>query len=512
LAIAALMAAPWIWQSLVWCAWLGVAGGLALARRIRGVRGSLATLAWSTIAVAIAFHWSPRALAYSMDSIYPVGLLVFAPLLLWDAARMALPFLLAAKLVRRSSHLWLVAGLLSVVLESVVPSVFPFRLGYAQLHWPWLIQASDLFGPEWPTMVIFAIAGAILLAAQASLDAARTRSFSRLPRRLLASPAVWLIVVNLVYSAGAMRYWENQIEQSPLLRVALVQVDPSYRESTADLRRLTSTVSKGVDLVCWPESSAGTYDLALGGLSDAPLVFSHSRDPERGDRPWPLPDCSLLVGAKSYSGDREKPDKFYQTAMLIDRQERIVGRYQKRHLMPFGEFVPGSAWVPGIGNLFNLDEEITAGDSATVLRSDHGTRIGAMLCYEDMVPSAARTLTNERANVLISLINGAAFADRLTLAQHRMLAELRTIECRRSLLRCSSTGETCVISALGKIEDSLTPQSQGVLVAMVPLVEARSLYCRLGDFFPILAGVALLAVGFSRWRAKPGEPTAAVQG
>jgi apolipoprotein N-acyltransferase len=215
----------------------------------------------------------------------------------------------------------------------------------------------------------------------------------------------------------------------------------------------------------------------------------------------------LLLGGKTYAGDREKPDAIFQTAMLIDRDERIVGRYQKRHLMPFGEYVPGSGWVPGIGNLFSIEEEVSPGDAATVLYAEHGARIGAMLCYEDMVPSAARTLTNERANLLISLINGAAFTNPLTLAQHRLLAQLRAVECRRSLLRCSSTGETCVISPLGQIEDSLTPQTQAVLCTAVPLLETRSLYCRLGDFFPILACVALVAMGIQKRRMMRGRPT-----
>jgi apolipoprotein N-acyltransferase len=462
------------------------------------------------LAVVAAFYWSPKVLAYTMDSSYRLGLLVFVPLALWDATRIALPFLFAAKFARDSNCLWLIAGLFAVVLESVVPSVFPFRLGYTQIHWAWMIQASDLFGPEWPTLALFAMGGAIMAMADALGRAIRTRSFAFFPADVLRSSAVWLSVLNVLYGVAAMIYWSDRIVQAPSLRVALVQVDPSFRESTDNLRRLTATVSKTVDLVCWPESSGGTYDLALEALTDEPFILARSRDPERGMRPWPHPDCPLLLGGKSYVGDREKPDKLFQSAMLIDRNERIVGRYQKRCLMPFGEYVPGSGWIPGIDKLFSIEEEISAGQAATVLSTEHGARIGAMLCYEDMVPGAARTLTNERANLLVSLINGSAFTNPLTLAQHRLLAQLRTVECRRSLLRCSATGETCVISPLGQIARSLEPQTQAVLCATVPLLETRTIYCRFGEFLPMLCLLALVVIGFRKWqlmrRVPPSPP------
>ena len=521
LVVAGLLAAPWIWQSLVWCEWLGIAAALELTRRTRGFRGLAILAAWSTLAIAAAFHWSPRVLAYTIDSSYGVGLLVFVPLVVWDAARVALPFWVAVRFARQSRHLWLVAGLLTVVVESVVPSVFPFRLGYTQIHWPLLIQASDIFGPEWPTLVLFAAAGGILTVVRDSGAMPTVRrghpAVSPLPvagegpgvrghaharpwawhplcRALLASPAVWLCAANLFYGIFAMNYWARQIDARPSLRVALLQVDPTYRGSTADLRRLTATVSKQVDLVCWPESSGGTYDLALDSVADEKLVFAHSRDPERGQQPWPHPDCPLLLGGKSYSGDRERPQQIFQTALLIDRHERIVGRYQKRHLMPFGEYVPASGWVPGLAAFFNLQEEITAGDKPTTLPPVHGARIGAMLCYEDMVPIAARTLSAAGANLLVSLINGSAFTDPLTLTQHRLLAQLRAVECRRTLLRCSATGETCAISPLGEIESSIPPQTQAVLTTRAPLIEAQTIYCRLGDFFPVLALAATVGL------------------
>ena len=84
-----------------------------------------------------------------------------------------------------------------------------------------------------------------------------------------------------------MNYWQAKIDSAPKTRVALVQVDPSYVVSLGQLRELTDSVANDVDIVCWPESSGGNYELSLDELSDERRVFECSREPERGLRPWP---------------------------------------------------------------------------------------------------------------------------------------------------------------------------------------------------------------------------------
>jgi apolipoprotein N-acyltransferase len=136
-----------------------------------------------------------------------------------------------------------------------------------------------------------------------------------------------------------------------------------------------------------------------------------------------------------------------------------------------------------------------------VLTWGQGPRLGVMLCYEDMIPSAARTLVHESANVLVSLINGSAFTAPLTLAQHRLLSQLRAIECRRSLVRCAATGQTCVISPTGEVTASLPLHARDALVADVPLLETTTLACRIGLLFPLVCGAVAVALTFHSRRA-----------
>ena len=86
--LAAVSAAPWLAQDLVWCGWLGTAAGLWLVPRLSGVRRILWSGGCALFAIALAFHWSPDVLAYTMNSSFQLGVIVFVPLVIWDATRL----------------------------------------------------------------------------------------------------------------------------------------------------------------------------------------------------------------------------------------------------------------------------------------------------------------------------------------------------------------------------------------------------------------------------------------
>ena len=503
--IAVFVAGPWIDQRLVWCAWVGPSAGLLLIDRLRGWRGEFCTLLSAATALAIAFHWAPQVLAYAMNVEPHVGLFVATPIVLWDAFRLALPFWIAARLTADPRRAWLPAALVATTLEAFVPSVFPWKLGYAQIAWPVLVQSADLFGPEVTTFVLFAHAGALawLVAAIRRAKSAergrRWRAFG-LDRAGLLAVAVCLL--NLAYGVAALAAWRSLIDSAPTLSVALVQANPEDEDGLAALRaqtRCRTAGSDGPDLACWPECSGGSYDTRLESLADPDLVADLSRPPHQGLRPLPCPACPLLFGGKSYLGHPERPRALHQSAILIDTAERVLGRSHKRHLMPFGEYVPGSEVYPDIRLHFPMHDEFTPGTRPEVLGWDGGPRLGVLLCYEDMIPAAARALVHQSAELLVSLINGSAFTAPLTLSQHRMLAQLRAVECRRSLVRCAATGETCVVSPLGTVVAALPLHVRDTLVADVPLLRSTTLACRLGPAFPLACAVALFGATVARW-------------
>jgi apolipoprotein N-acyltransferase len=488
LAPAVLVAAPWLDERLVPAGWAGIAAGLFLATGRRGWRSELAVLASAIVAITLAFHWTPEVLAEAMRASNLVGFAFAAPIILWDACRLALPFWVVGRVASDPRAAWLPAGLTAVVTESLVPGVFPWKLGYSQLAWPVTVQSAALLGPEGPTLALFATAGTAV--AMVGL-VGRPRG--------LSAPAILAIVLtaaNLAFGIAAIGRIDAAIAAAPKLRLALVQADPDEAAGIDRLRALTREISAAPeppDLVCWPECSGGSYEDGLDSFADEATVFKRSRNPQRGLRPLAAPTCPLLLGGRIYRGFRERPDEIFQAALLIDAEERLAGSYHKRHLMPFGEYVPFADVIPELRLSFPMETNYDCGGEAAPLACGPA-RIGALLCYEDMVPAAAASLVAEGANLLVSLIHGAAFTNPLTLRQHRLLAQQRAIEGRRCLVRCSSTGETCVIDPTGRISDRLPLGEEGVLAVEVPLLEVATPAVRWRWAFPVVGGFGLAGI------------------
>ncbi len=487
---AVLLAAPWLDERLVPMSWLGVAAGLMLACGRAGWRGEVAVLAGAVLVITLAFHWAPAVLAEAMRTSTFYGFAFAVPIVIWDACRLALPFWVVGRMCRDPREAWLPAGLVAVVTESLIPSVFPWKFGYSQLAWPAAVQVAALGGPEAPTFTLFATAGSIVAVAVA---------FGPGGDRRLTPPAVAALLVaaaNLGWGALAIHQTEARMAAAPQVRLALVQANPEAAGGIDSLRRLTRAACAGPsppDLVCWPECSGGSYEEGLDAFADEATVFRRSRDPQRGLRPLADPSCPLLLGGRIYRGFPERPRQIFQAAILIDTAERLAGVSQKRHLMPFGEYVPFAELIPELRLSFPLETTYAVGTAAGPLTSGPA-RIGALLCYEDMVPSAAASLVADSANLLVSLMHGAAFTNPLTLRQHRLLAQQRAIECRRCLVRCGSTGETCVIDAAGRISSRLPLEGEGVLVADVPLLEQTTATVAWQQAFPAACALALVGL------------------
>ena len=504
--IAVWSAAPWVDQRLAVCGLVGVTAALLGSAGRRGWRHEAVVLLGATVGLAIAFHWAPAVLAHVMRSGRGVGIAFAAPIVVWDACRLALPLWAAGRLARDPRSAWLPAALVAVAAEAFVPAVFPWKLGSFQTAWPVVMQSADLGGAETPTFMAFAAAGAILVILGPVLGLAARR----VPPAGIA--AVVITLANLAYGVWSLDHWSRRIATAATVRIAAIQADPREGAGIEELRRLTraACVSGDVDLVCWPECSGGAYEDGLASFADEAEVLRRSRPPLQGLRPLPEPTCPLVLGGAVYRGYPEKPREMYQAALLVDERERLVGVYRKRHLMPFGEYLPGVTLFPDLRLFFPMAVEFDVGTTANVLGSGPA-RLGMLLCYEDMVAPAAAAVVANSANLLVSLIDGSSFNDPLTLAQHRLLAQGRAVELRRSLVRCGSTGETCLISPTGTVVNRLPVASPGWFVADVPLVDDRTLASRVGPLFPTLCGLAAvgLAIGRRAGAGRGGEAWAA---
>lgn len=188
--------------------------------------------------------------------------------------------------------------------------------------------------------------------------------------------------------------------------------------------------------------------------------------------------------------------RYYNTALLLDEDGRVLGRYDKNYLLIFGEYLPLSDWFPFLKDWFPEAGDFRPGRTVEVFEMG-GVRIGVMVCYEDILPAFTRRLHEKRPHLLVNITNDAWFGRTTEPYQHLSLATFRAVENRRFLVRATNTGVSAIVDPVGRVLQATSLERPEVLVAEVARLEGETLYQRYGDLFAwACCGVgALLVLG-----------------
>lgn len=190
------------------------------------------------------------------------------------------------------------------------------------------------------------------------------------------------------------------------------------------------------DLWLWPESAAEGYVFPL-----------HSEPTIRLTRVAQQSGTPLLVGG-TY---RQGKDTWYNAALLftadgLDQQQV----YAKRHLVPFGEYIPFDTVFPALKKLAPTGISFTAGETLDVIRLPSGLVVGPLICFEDTVAAVARKSARKGAHLLVNMSNDAWYANTSEGEQHAKQAVLRAIETGLPIIRSTNFGVNTVVDAVGR--------------------------------------------------------------
>ncbi|MBI3783136.1 MAG: apolipoprotein N-acyltransferase, partial [Deltaproteobacteria bacterium] len=206
----------------------------------------------------------------------------------------------------------------------------------------------------------------------------------------------------------------------------------------------------------------------------------------------------LIFGGLSYHFlDPQHPEEF-NSAFLVAAGGRIAARYDKRILMPFGEYIPGGQYVPAIYALSPETGHFTSGRGVVVFDVAGKAKVGQLICYEDIVSDMPRHTTMAGAEMLLNILNDAWYGDSAAPYQHQALALWRSVENRRYLLRGSNSGVTSIIDAAGRVVAQGGLFTAEVVRGNVPRLQIVTFYTRVGDLFAwviVAASVAVLRRG-----------------
>lgn len=362
---------------------------------------------------------------------------------------------------------------------------------------PRLAQIADLFGQHSVSFLVAMTNGLIvdLLTLPRGGSHALISSRSRFTRQRPASILLWLVAFVGAWFYGEFRIRETARLPQQTLRVAVIQTNESV-SNTSDyrpgdvlaqwdrLRQLTLGVAsqpRPPQLILWPESAVPA-SLNPEALAYYRTTSNYQRGLEGFENQVRetarLISAHLIVGASAADDWRpvtiqglsyELPATRFNSAYLYRPDgSQFPQRYDKMHLVPFGEYTPWVEDLPGLKKLFikyltpyDFDYTVSRGREAVVfplagIDMDPAPRVATPICFEDVIPGVCREMTYEptgekRADLLCNITNDGWYPGFHQGAQHFQIAVFRCIENRIPMARSVNTGVSGFISSVGEV-------------------------------------------------------------
>jgi apolipoprotein N-acyltransferase len=487
---------------------LGWASPALLILALRGLEPKAAAgwgFAASLLAHSAVLHW-----IYVVTVVYghaPVVVGVLAPVLLscYIAAFGALFGAGHAALARQGLATPFAAAALWTALDhlrSFALTGFPWAtLGYAQHQNPWLLPLAA-WGGVYALSFTSALGGA-------ALAACAERGARRRPAPRLAFAAV-----ALAHGLGALAPDPESGMRDESVRVAVLQgnVDQGVKWNRAFAERTLRTyeeqtrgaVAAGARLVVWPETAVP------GAIEGDPALRARLEALARDT------GAQLVVGAVGVEfGADGRPRHYYDSGYAIDPSRGFSDRYDKTHLVPFGEYVPLRSLIGlFVGAVARgiASADVTPGErprSVVIDAAEGELRVGVVICFELLFPDLVRRFAADGSELLLAITNDAWYGR--TGAPHQFLAitALRSAETGLWTARAANTGVSGFIDARGRVRQRTPVFEQAWRVADVPRARdprRSTFYVRHGDVFAVACWLGVLGLAVAaRRRPSPGR-------
>ena len=363
------------------------------------------------------------------------------------------------------------------------------QLGVTQVDAPALPLAS--IGGVWAlSFLVMVVAGLLLLAWE------RWGSGRRAAALVLAVAALVLAVVPAAIPIPAPdgRTLDVATIQVDVASVQdLVGADEDVAVARLNIDRHLQLADDPPDLVVWGE---GALD---PGVTSDPLMMTA------------VSQAIATVGAPTIAGAvTDDPDGTQRTVTLaFDATGKIVDRYVKVKLVPFGEYVPFRRELGWISATDQVPVDRTPGTEVSLISIPGLPPIGTPICYENSFPSIDREMTREGAGFLVVVINNASYDRTAASEQHLQMSRLRAVENGRWVVHAAVSGISAFIDERGDVVDSRGLFEPATMRAMVRASDRRTLFTRLGDWVPwgsmiLVVGLIALPRSRRRQRREPG--------
>jgi apolipoprotein N-acyltransferase len=233
------------------------------------------------------------------------------------------------------------------------------------------------------------------------------------------------------------------------------------------------------DVIIWPESPAPFLDKDPRLLTALRDLAVYMRAP-------------VISGTTSLDPHGASYD-MYNSALFVRPDGTVAGRYDKIHLVPWGEYIPYKNFFSFAKNLTQQAGDMTHGWRRVVF-STGGHRFGVFICYEEIFGDEVRLFAKQGAQVLVNISNDGWYGDTCAPWQTLNMSRMRAIENRRWLLRDTNTGITTVIDPYGRLTASVQRHALTSLAARYGYRSDQTFYTLHGDLFAYLCGIITLGI------------------
>jgi apolipoprotein N-acyltransferase len=496
-----------------WLAWIGLIPTLFALDVVKKGRHAFGVGFLSGAAYFYtAIWWVNHAMTAFGGLSFAMAFFALSMLVYWMAFHWGLAYLVAWQIRRRLGwpyylHFPFVWAAFEL-MRNYFCTGFPWaNLGYLQARHLVVSQLASAFG-------VYAIAALLVLVNCVIFAAIRAKLLRRpQPVRAFAVTGAVLFVV-VVYGVATLGRTRARMAAAPTARVGLVQgnINQTIKNAASDnveliLGRyvpLTLEADKaGADLVVWPEATFPLHlDPKINTLAPARARTSI----------WlqPLSRAHLLLGASTLEWHKDergrRQPEVTNSAFLVAPDLKVLKRYTKHHLVPFGEYVPLGKYLPFLkavvpdfapakagGELITLEIPTVAGNTL---------RLAPMICFDAIFPEINIAYAKQAPEILVNQTNDAWYGYSSGPYQFLAKVRLRAIESGKAVIRPAYAGVTAVILPTGEVapgaidvgpvDPELAPdpaERAKLLVADVPRLKGKTLYTTIGDVFAYTSAI-----------------------
>jgi len=285
------------------------------------------------------------------------------------------------------------------------------------------------------------------------------------PPAVAADHTALLVQPNIPIEEGAL--WTKDYFEGTLRELTTMSLHPRGEKA-----------GQHYDPIVWPESPSPFY-------TNDPLFRGAVSDLAKESGSWVVAGAIGITPLLQSGGQNSQ---IFNSAALVNPRGEWVGRYDKVHLVPFGEYLPFPQVFAFAGGLTKEVGEFQHGASHAPLAAG-SERLGTFICYESIFPDEVRLGPQQGAQVLVNISNDGWYGDSGAWKQHLQQTQMRAIENGRWLLSATNTGMTASMDPYGRIVAATERKMRTALAAPYALRSGTTLYTRYGDWFAYLCAI-----------------------